>query len=277
MKMFFFGLILTLGSWILAWQHSIPLSQHSFFPLWFGYILTINGASQIYAGKSLLTQMGKNFWLLFIISIPFWWFFEGANLVTRNWQYNFPQPISSIEYILRASMAFSTVIPAVLSTTFIFHKIISGTKKIRVPRLSFNSLFPLITFSLGVLSFFLVIKFPQFTFPLLWIGVFLLLEPINYILGLPSLLRQIKNGKWDIAIALATATLFTGFWWELWNFYSLPKWTYSIPYVGFFKIFEMPILGFLGYPFFGLEVYAFTNFCFGITKRILKQKIVFDA
>ena len=42
-----------------------------------------------------------------------------------------------------------------------------------------------------------------------------------------------------------------------WNFYSLPKWIYTIPYVGFWKVFEMPILGYLGYPFFGLIVFSY--------------------
>ncbi len=54
------------------------------------------------------------------------------------------------------------------------------------------------------------------------------------------------------------ATLFNGLWWELWNYLSLPKWIYTIPYVGFWKVFEMPILGYLGYPFFGLIVFNYT-------------------
>ena len=45
--------------------------------------------------------------------------------------------------------------------------------------------------------------------------------------------------------------------WEMWNFYSLPKWTYVIPYVGFWKVFEMPLLGYLGYPFFGIVVFSY--------------------
>ena len=52
-------------------------------------------------------------------------------------------------------------------------------------------------------------------------------------------------------------TLITGFWWECWNFYSLPKWIYTIPYVGFWKVFEMPFFGYLGYPFFGLIVFSY--------------------
>ncbi len=56
-----------------------------------------------------------------------------------------------------------------------------------------------------------------------------------------------------------SGTLFTGFFWEMWNYYSLPKWVYHVPYVGFWKIFEMPALGYLGYPFFGLIVFTWTS------------------
>ena len=51
-----------------------------------------------------------------------------------------------------------------------------------------------------------------------------------------------------------------GFLWEFWNYYAIPKWTYDIPFVGFFKIFEMPILGYLGYLPFALELYAMYYF-----------------
>jgi hypothetical protein len=59
--------------------------------------------------------------------------------------------------------------------------------------------------------------------------------------------------------ALALGALVCGFFWELWNFYSYPKWTYHTPGVEFLHVFEMPLLGFLGYPPFGLELYALAH------------------
>ncbi len=47
--------------------------------------------------------------------------------------------------------------------------------------------------------------------------------------------------------------------WELWNFYSYPKWIYHIPYVGVLHVFEMPLAGYGGYLFFGPELYALYN------------------
>lgn len=69
----------------------------------------------------------------------------------------------------------------------------------------------------------------------------------------------------------AVAALVCGFFWEFWNYGALPKWYYTIPYFGFGKIFEMPILGYLGYLPFGLMIYSFSNFSFGLlNKRSLK-------
>jgi hypothetical protein len=45
----------------------------------------------------------------------------------------------------------------------------------------------------------------------------------------------------------------------MWNYYSLAKWEYSIPFVHRFKIFEMPILGYAGYIPFGLVCAAIGN------------------
>jgi hypothetical protein len=44
----------------------------------------------------------------------------------------------------------------------------------------------------------------------------------------------------------------------------LPKWYYTIPYVGFWKIFEMPFLGYFGYPFFGLAIYSYIAIVFSM-------------
>jgi hypothetical protein len=44
--------------------------------------------------------------------------------------------------------------------------------------------------------------------------------------------------------------------WEFWNYWALAKWTYTVPYLDHLKVFEMPVLGYLGFPPFVLECYA---------------------
>jgi hypothetical protein len=45
--------------------------------------------------------------------------------------------------------------------------------------------------------------------------------------------------------------------------------------VGFLKIFEMPVLGYLGYLPFALELYAMYWFCMWLWKEEIKKKKLF--
>ena len=49
------------------------------------------------------------------------------------------------------------------------------------------------------------------------------------------------------------AALLCGIFLETWNYHSLAKWVYTVPFVHRFKIFEMPMLGYAGYLPLGLE------------------------
>jgi hypothetical protein len=104
----------------------------------------------------------------------------------------------------------------------------------------------------------LIVGWPQFFFPLVWISVVLVLDPIAYWLGGRSLGWHIARHDWSPLFNIAVGTLICGWFWEMWNIYSLPKWTYSIPYVEYLHVFEMPVLGYGGYVPFGYEVYLFT-------------------
>jgi hypothetical protein len=45
----------------------------------------------------------------------------------------------------------------------------------------------------------------------------------------------------------------------------MPKWVYDVPFVDWFKLFEMPILGYGGYLPFALEVFAAWSLLTGAT------------
>ena len=53
--------------------------------------------------------------------------------------------------------------------------------------------------------------------------------------------------------------LICGGLWEFWNFWAYTKWLYTVPYFENLKWFEMPPLGFLGFPPFALECYVLVN------------------
>ncbi len=111
--------------------------------------------------------------------------------------------------------------------------------------------------TIGLIGLGLIILFPNFAFPLAWIAPIFLLEPISAAFGYPSMFKKLKSGNYTLIASISAAALFNWIILELWNDYSSPKLVYTIPYVGFLKVLEMPILGYLGYPFFGMIVYNF--------------------
>jgi hypothetical protein len=68
-------------------------------------------------------------------------------------------------------------------------------------------------------------------------------------------------------IALSVGCLICGLFWEMWNFYSWPKWVYRIPYADVFHLFEMPLAGYLGYIPFSLELFALYHLVTGLFRR----------
>jgi hypothetical protein len=102
------------------------------------------------------------------------------------------------------------------------------------------------------------------------LALFLLLDPINYLSRRPSILEQVRRGDWLLVAAFGVGALVCGWFWEMWNYWSIPKWEYSIPFVEFVHIFEMPLLGYVGYLPFGLETYAAYHFLAGVVGWVRK-------
>ena len=73
----------------------------------------------------------------------------------------------------------------------------------------------------------------------------------------PNVLALVREGRAGPVLLIAVAGLGTGILWEMWNWGAVPHWDYRIPYVGFLPLFEMPVLGYLGYLPFALVADAF--------------------
>jgi hypothetical protein len=112
----------------------------------------------------------------------------------------------------------------------------------------------------GIACIILPVIFPNYFFGLIWCSLYLVLDPLNHVLGRPSIIGAIWDGNWRLPLAFALGALMCGGCWEAWNFWSLPKWIYLIPHASFWRVFEMPVLGYGGYLGFGLELFAMTNF-----------------
>ncbi len=245
--------------WIFAWnrfQWLIPVQHHTFLLLWMGYIFLVNGLCLKRTGRSLLTDNPGRFTLLFPASAVFWWFFEYLNRFVQNWYYLNVSHFTAIEYILLATLSFSTVLPAVLSTTRlllsfpIFQIGLQELKPFRIDnpkRLAWTGL------TVSAVGLSLIGVLPDLLFPLLWVSPLLIIVSLQFITGEKTIFSRLSDGDWRTIIPPALGALVCGFFWELWNWNSLAKWEYAIPYVHCCKVFEMPLLGYLGYLPFGLE------------------------
>jgi hypothetical protein len=92
-----------------------------------------------------------------------------------------------------------------------------------------------------------------------FLGFVFLLDPLNREAGDESLFADLLSshtGKWDRLINLILGGFICGFLWEFWNYWARSKWIYTVPILPEVKIFEMPVLGFFGFPAFALECFA---------------------
>ena len=261
------GIVLVAVFWYLNWNLSGLRTHWGFFPLWLGYCLTIDAITYYKKGNSLVSRNLKGYIFLFLVSAPSWWLFELLNNPGNYWFYTAREHFSDLEYFLLASISFSTVIPAVFGTSEwvgTFSKIQNmpawlkiGSKRHEV----------VLFFILGVLMLFVVLFLPDYGAPFLWMSVFLIIDPLNVWLGNRSILQETGNGNWNPVITLWAGCMICGFFWEMWNYHSNPKWIYDVPGVNFWHVFEMPAPGYLGYLPFSLELFALYHFITGIFKQ----------
>ena len=239
---------------------------HTFFtPLvWTGYILFMDAIVFRIKKKSWITGGCRTFLLMTLLSAVFWYIFEFFNLFLKNWGYvGLPSlPIT----IIGMTWAFATIGPGMFETSdflaslgaFKPRKRASGIPE-RLPKGVLYIL--IITGATCLISIFITpANIARYLAACLWLGFILLLDPINYLKGRKSILRQLQSGDWQNFLCLFFGGLICGFLWEFWNYWAATKWVYDLPFPAGPRIFEMPLLGFLGFPALALEYYALYSF-----------------
>ena len=258
--------------WTLAWTRFpwfAAQQPHTFFPLWFTFIILINAVCFYRSGSCMLTARPVYFLRLFFISAFFWWFFEYLNRFVQNWTYTGSE-YSPLTYFLLATLSFSTVLPAVLGMrdllrTFPF--IENRFYRLKPRPLNHPTVFAWLCLLFAGVGLAGIGVLPDLLFPLLWVSPLLVITGLQQLYGRPHIFSAGATGDWRPVVSAALAALICGFFWEMWNFYSLARWTYSVPLVHRFQIFEMPLLGYAGYLPFGLEC-AVMGSLFGETNPV---------
>jgi hypothetical protein len=260
------GLALLLLGEILILIRLRPVSDFYFPFVWLGYILVLDGSLLAHAGRSLFSHHWRLFLLMFPLSGAFWWIFELLNASVGNWVYIGAGRYTGVWYVLIASMDFSTVLPAVWESALLLQALLPHTPAPTTTRQLPRPLAVAMIVT-GIACIVLPSAFPRYAFGLIWGSLFFLLDPINAALGGPSLARAALRRDFRTPLCFAFGALLCGFFWEGWNYWSMPKWIYHVPYVNFFHVFEMPLLGFGGYLPFGLELFAMTNFALFLLRQ----------
>ena len=266
------GVLLIAVAWPASWLQLKPIDGYAFFPLWLGYVLVIDAMVFHRKGTSLLARSPLAFLGMFLASVPLWWVFEGINRLTQNWHYLGTGEYSPFYYAAAASWHFSIVVPAIFETADLIGSFRVMDRFKQGPALKVSSKLLVSVMLLGLFSSVTLVFWPSYAFASTWLCLILVLDPINYLWGNPSILGWLRRGDWRLVVAFSLGALACGWFWEMWNYWAFPKWEYSIAFVDFAHIFEMPLLGYGGYLPFGLEVFVVYNFLCGLVKLTVKTR-----
>lgn len=263
-----FAVAWTLAWWVLAWTRFAwfgPLQPYTFFPLWLGLIVTFNALAHARTGTCLMQRAPKQWLALFGTSALLWWGFEWLNRFVDNWHYLGAETFSARGYATHATICFATVLPALAAVAEWL-----GSHRGWMSRAAAGPAWrwlarPLTGWLLilgGATALVLTGARPLHFYPALWLAPLALLLGADLATRRAGAAAEMAAGDWTRAATWMAAALICGFFWELWNWRSFPKWIYTVPFVDRWHIFEMPLLGYAGYLPFGLE-------CLLVVERIL--------
>jgi hypothetical protein len=246
---------------------------HWFTPIvWTGYILFADGLVYKLKGRSLLMADRLEFVVIALVSIASWWLFEFYNAprfwksdLELWWHYHNLEPNLFLRRV-GYDWAFATISPALFETAELFSLTVFAKQKRRMAlKLSRSTL--IIMAVLGSIGSIAPLLYPSEWFaPLVWLSIILLLDPLNAWRGWPSISGDLARGNWRRLWSLLTSGFVCGVLWEFWNYWALSKWTYTVPYFGNIKVFEMPVFGFLGFPPFAVECWVMYIFIGSLLK-----------
>jgi hypothetical protein len=285
------GAAILISGEILMFAQVEPVATYFTAIAWTGYILCADAAVFSLRGKSLLRTYPGGFACLAVLSIPLWLIFEAYNLGLRNWIYvGLPQ--NRLARLAGYAWSFATIWPGIFETAALLRA--SGRNPGRRPSrdregavapsniqtpLDHTALraakFAPVSVVVGALFLVLPVLLPSairpYLFGAVWLGFIFFLEPINYRIGAESLWRDFERGDVSRLISLLASGAVCGILWEFWNFWAQARWVYVFPMFERWKMFAMPLAGYLGFPAFAVECFAMFAFLVAMINRVLKM------
>jgi hypothetical protein len=225
---------------------------------WWSFIVAADDVNRRLGGRSLLRDRFRHLAYLAYASVLWWTLFEIVNLRLGNWYYVMSPAGRPLRWA-SGVVAFATVLPAIVVTVTLIENL-GWLRTARVTPLSWTPGKRAAVLALGILSVLLPLAWPDVFYPLIWGSVIFLLEPWNRDHARRSFLRDLEQGEAGPFVRTLLAGLVCGGLWELWNYWARTKWIYTVPGFEDVKLFEMPVLGFLGFPPFAVECLVLLRF-----------------
>ena len=272
------GAAILLAAEALLFARVEPVSTYFTAIAWTGYILWADAAVYSIRGRSLLKTCRLEFVWMALCSIPLWLIFEAYNLRLANWVY-VGLPENWLARNVGYAWAFATIWPAIFETaTFLraltprnSHAATGHVRNAPPPTQAAASTVALAGAFLLIAPLLAPQRLSSYLFGAVWLGFIFFLEPINYWLGGQSLWRDLRQGFPSRLLSLFGSGLICGIFWEFWNHWATARWVYTVPILPEWKIFAMPVLGYLGFPPFAVECFVLFAFIALLINSILRK------
>jgi hypothetical protein len=236
---------------------------------WSGLILFVDALIFRLKGESMIASRTREFLLLLPISLGLWLVFEFYNLFLQNWRY-VGLPASRLYRYFGYAWSFATIWPAIFEVAELLRSI-GLYERVKTSPLVPSRAGLSISVALGFTFLLIPVVFPtRYWAVLVWTGFVFFLDPINYLAGGTSFLRDLERGDPGRLLDLFTSGLICGLLWEFWNYWAGTGWVYSVPILGHIKIFQMPVVGYLGFMPFALECLVMYTTVTLLLKRLFR-------
>ena len=249
------ALVTLSAGWVLLALGVEPVPTWFYVVTWYPILVLADEFVHAATGQGRLLRGPRRVASLFGWSATIWLVFEVANFRLQNWYYVF-LPAAGVERWIGILVSFATVVPAVVLAERTLAAVGVG-RAWRTRPLAFDPRHRLGVMLLGAIGLGLTFVWPRVFFPLTWGAVWLIADPVVHRRHPQwSLLADAERGDWGRIGRLMLGGLGIGVLWEGLNFFARGQWIYTVPWLEYVKVFEMPPLGFLGFPFFALEAWA---------------------
>jgi predicted flap endonuclease-1-like 5' DNA nuclease len=232
-----------------------PFATWCYPLLWYPTLAALDLAAAPRAGGFFWLDRPRFAFGLFAWSVVGWCVFEALNFRVRNWYYVFV-PDDPVVRWAGVAISYATVFPAI----WLAERWLRGhgvAARWTCPRVRVTPGLRRGCAALGVAFLAAAAAWPSLFYPFIWGAVTLLLEPWNYARDpRRSLLGDLERGHPGRVVRLALGGLAVGFLWELYNVPAASRWIYTVPGFETFKLFEMPVPGFLGFAVFAWDVFV---------------------